>query len=156
MPTPHCSQPVPSGNAWWELQAASRCAYRIGNRRAGAARAGLPGEFGADLIGVGVAQVVEDVQGLLPGSPGVLLVTGRITGVAEVGEDLGFVEAVPEFPEKEETALVAVGGVAMVTELVLDVAEAVRGVCLLDAMQANFLIQSEGLLAERAGPLRRG
>jgi hypothetical protein len=42
------------------------------------------------LIGVGVVQVVEDDQGLLAGSPGLLLVTGRVKGIAEVGEDLGF------------------------------------------------------------------
>src|SRR5262245_30491382 len=111
-------------------------------------------KFGTDLVGVGVAQVVEDDQGLLPGIPGLLLVTGRVTGVAEVGEDLGCVEAVPECPEKTESAPVALGGVAMVPELVLDVAEAVPGVRLLAAMEADFLVQSEGLPAERAGPLR--
>ena len=34
------------------------------------AGAGRAGELGADLAGVGVVQVIQDVQGLLPGIPG--------------------------------------------------------------------------------------
>ena len=117
-------------------------------------RTGLPSKFGTDLVGVGVVQVVEDDQGLLPGSQCCLLVAGRVTGIAEVCEDLGFVEAVPELPEETESALVAACGVVMVPELVLGVAEAVPCVCLLAAMEAEFLVQGKGLLAERAGPLR--
>lgn len=108
----------------------------------------------AHLVSVTVVQVVEDFQGLMPGIPGLLLVIAGVAGVAEVGEDFGFVEAVPEFPEKAESVLVAVGGVAVTAELALDVAEAVPGVCLLAAMEAEFLVQGESLSAERAGPLR--
>jgi hypothetical protein len=39
-------------------------------------------ERGADLDGVGVAEVVEDGQGLLPGVAGGLVLPGGVAGVA--------------------------------------------------------------------------
>ena len=54
------------------------------------------GEFGADGVGVGVVEVGEDGQGLLPGIAGGLRVAGGVVGVAEVGEGGGLVVAVAE------------------------------------------------------------
>jgi hypothetical protein len=51
------------------------------------------GEFGADLLGVGVVEVVEDGQCVLPGGAGRVRVAGGLAGVAEAGEGSGF--AVP-------------------------------------------------------------
>src|SRR5262249_61204831 len=52
---------------------------------------GWGGEFGADLVGVGVVEVVEDGEGLLPGVVGGVVVAGGVVGVAEVGVGVGFV-----------------------------------------------------------------
>ena len=43
-------------------------------------------EFDADGVGVGVVEVVEDGQGVLPGVAGGLGVAGGVVGVAEVDE----------------------------------------------------------------------
>lgn len=40
-------------------------------------------KFGADLEGVGVVEVLQDVEGLLPGVPGGGYVSGGAAGVAE-------------------------------------------------------------------------
>src|SRR5262249_50636735 len=58
------------------------------------------GEFGADLVGVGVLEFVEDGQGLLPGTAGGVGISGIVVGVAEVGEGGGFVVAVAKIPEQ--------------------------------------------------------
>src|ERR1051326_1861318 len=97
-------------------------------------------------------QVIEDAHCLLPGLPCSLYVAGGAAGVTQVGEDLGFVETVTEFPEQTQCALVTVGGVAMVADLVLDVAEAVPDVCLAAAVP-QLMVQGQGLPAERAGLL---
>ena len=55
---------------------------------------GCRGELGANLIGVGVMQVVEDGERLLPGIPGLPWVACSVVGVAEMGEALGFIGAV--------------------------------------------------------------
>jgi hypothetical protein len=47
------------------------------------------GEFGADVVGVGVVEVGEDGQGMLPGVAAGVEVAGGVVGVAEVGEDGG-------------------------------------------------------------------
>ena len=48
-------------------------------------------EFGADGVGVGVVNVGEDGEGVLPGDAGAV-------GVAEVGADEGLVVAVAQVP----------------------------------------------------------
>ena len=55
-------------------------------------------ELGADLVGVGVLQVLEDGERLLPGLPGLRQLAGGVAGVAEVGEGLRFAAAVAGFP----------------------------------------------------------
>src|SRR5258708_1358170 len=55
----------------------------------------LPGdESGADVFGVGVVEVVEDGQCLLPGVAGSVGVVSGVGGVAEMGEGVGFLVAV--------------------------------------------------------------
>ena len=44
-------------------------------------------------------QVLKDGQRLLPGLPGLRQLAGGVAGVAEVGEDVRFMEAVAEFPD---------------------------------------------------------
>ena len=83
------------------------------------------GELGADLAGVGVPQVVEDGQRLLPGLPGLRQLAGGVARVAEVGEGVRFIEADTGFPEKAERALVAGGGFGEVAQVVLGVPQAV-------------------------------
>jgi hypothetical protein len=63
------------------------------------------GEFAADLVGVGVVDVVEDGQGLLPGLAGGVVVAGAVVGVAEVAEDGGFAVAVAEVAVQGEGGL---------------------------------------------------
>jgi hypothetical protein len=69
------------------------------------------GELGADLVGVGVLQVLEDDEGQLPGVPSLCQLAGRLAGVAEVGEGVRFVRAVAGLAVVHaERALVAGGG----------------------------------------------
>ena len=56
-------------------------------------------EPGADLAGVGVLQVLEDGQRLLPGLPGLRQFAGSVAGVAKVGEGVRFEEAVVGLPD---------------------------------------------------------
>ena len=51
---------------------------------------------GTKVVGVGVVEVVENAQGLLPCLPGGLGTAGGVMGVAEVGEHVGLVVAVAE------------------------------------------------------------
>ena len=53
-------------------------------------------EFRADGVGVGVVDVGENGQGLLPGIPGRSVVAGGVVGIAEAGEAVGFVVAVAD------------------------------------------------------------
>ena len=51
------------------------------------------GELGADLAGVGMVQVLEDGERLLPGLPGLGRLAGGVAGVAEAGEGVRFKDA---------------------------------------------------------------
>src|SRR5215470_870242 len=110
------------------------------------------GELGADLAGVGVLDVLEDGQRLLPGLPGLGQLAGDVAGVAEVGEGIRFEVAVAGFPGNAEGALVAGGGFGEVAQMVLGVPHAVPGMSLGPAV-ADFRAQGECLAAERAGLL---
>jgi hypothetical protein len=60
------------------------------------------------LVGVGVVELVEDGQGLLPSAAGGVGMVGGVVGIADTGEDLGFEVAVAELPVQSE-CLLAVG-----------------------------------------------
>jgi hypothetical protein len=60
------------------------------------------GELGADLAGVGMLDVFEDGQRLLPGLPGLGQLAGGVTAVAEVGEGVRFSGAAAGIPEEAE------------------------------------------------------
>jgi hypothetical protein len=77
-----------------------------------------------------MAQVVEDLQSLLPGLHGGLELAVGLPGVTEVAQSNGFVEAVGKFAVQAECPLVAGGGLSEVAEVVLGVAQAVPGSCL--------------------------
>ena len=77
------------------------------------------------MFGVGMVEVVEDGQGLLPGLAGGPGVAAGVVGVAEVGEGVSFVVAVAEVPDQSEGVLVAGDGLGVVPEVVVGVAEAV-------------------------------
>jgi hypothetical protein len=83
--------------------------------------------FGADLAGLGMPDVLEDGQRLLPGLTGLGQVAGGVADIAEIGEDTCFKGAVADFPGDAECPLVAVGGFAEAAEMALCVAKAVPG-----------------------------
>ena len=101
-------------------------------------------EFGADLAGVGVtgprakdkdvAEVVEDVQGVLPGGASGGRVADGVVRVTEVAKNAGFVVAVAELVVQGEGPLVTGGGSPVVAEVVVGVAEAVKRISLAAAV----------------------
>lgn len=101
-------------------------------------------KFGANVVGVGVAEFVEDVEGLLPEAPGCGKVFAGAAGVAEVGEGFGFVIAGAGLSKQVEGVTVAVRGALVAAEVVVGVAEAVPGVCLFGGFP-EFLMQSKSL-----------
>src|SRR3954453_3888765 len=82
-------------------------------------------ELVADEVGVGVGQLVEDVEGLPPGGVGGVGVAGGGGGVAELGEGVGLGVAVAEVAVDVEGVPVARGGVVVVGQAAVNVAEAV-------------------------------
>jgi len=108
------------------------------------------GELGANLPSVGMVQLVEDLQRLLPRLPGLGWLPGNFAGVAEAGEGFCFVEAVACFTEEAERVLVAGGGFSETAHAVLGVAQAVPDTSLKSAV-AGFPAQGECLTAERTG-----
>jgi hypothetical protein len=74
------------------------------------------------LISVGMLNVLEDGQRLLPCLPGLGQLAGGMAGVPKVGEGHCFDPAVAEFPGDSEGALVAGGGFAEVAEMMFGVA----------------------------------
>src|SRR6266566_10174129 len=107
------------------------------------------GEFCADLGGVGVLEIVEDAEGLLPGLPGLQQLADGAADVAEVGEGVGFPPAVADGPEDAQRALIAGGRLAEVAGMVFGVAEAVPDVAL-QVAAAVVGVEGEGLPAKPA------
>jgi hypothetical protein len=65
---------------------------------------GLP-EPGLHLDSVGMAEVVQDGEGVLPGlAAGAVLAVGAVS-VAEVGDRVSFVVPIAEFPPQEDRVL---------------------------------------------------
>src|SRR3954454_15472046 len=60
---------------------------------------------GADILGVGVAELVKDGEGFAPGISGGGGLAGSMVGVAEVGQGVGFVVAVAEITVQSDRAL---------------------------------------------------
>src|SRR5215831_19489885 len=84
------------------------------------------GELGADLVGVGVVEVVQDRERFLPGRAGLVWVPSGVLGVAEMAERLGLAPAVVGHPVTAEGPLIAGGGFGIVAEVVVGVAETVQ------------------------------
>jgi hypothetical protein len=101
-------------------------------------------DFGADLIGFGAVKLIEDGQGLLVGVTGGLRIAGRVPGVAEVREGVGFEVAVTGNPVQVDGLLVADDRLGVVAKVMVGVAEAVPGVGLPVAV-VELLEQAEGL-----------
>ena len=112
------------------------------------------GELGADLIGVGVLQVLEDRHRLLPGLPGLRQFAGQVAGVADSGESAGFAEPVAAFPEQGESTLVAVGGFGAVPQMELGAPEAISDMCL-EPVVADFGAQGKCRPDTGAAPAHR-
>jgi hypothetical protein len=106
----------------------------------------------ADLGCIGVLQVLEYDQGLLPDTSRFQRVPCGVVDFAEMGEHLGFLVTVAEVPEDMQGAMMAVGGIGEVAELVLDVAEAVPGVRLAEPV-GQLEAQRKSLPAEGLGLL---
>lgn len=96
---------------------------------------------GTQRIRVGEAELVDDGQGPGPRGLGGDGVVSGVLGHAEVDESGGFAVAVPAAVEQVDSPLVGVDGLLVLTELVVDVAEAVLDVGL--AVEIADL-QSEG------------
>src|SRR5437762_856444 len=103
----------------------------VRSRVAGEGRGG-EAEAGADVLGAQhlagafvVVAVGEDVQRGGPGGAGMVGPAGGVLGVPEAGEGVGFGVAVAEVAEQGEGVLVAVGGLGVVAEVVVGVADAV-------------------------------
>src|SRR3954454_3455972 len=77
------------------------------------------GEFGADGVGVGVVEIVEDCQGLLVGVAGGGGVAGGAVGVAELREGDRFLVAHAKVAEQGEGLLVAGDGLGVLAEVVV-------------------------------------
>jgi DNA-binding CsgD family transcriptional regulator/tetratricopeptide (TPR) repeat protein len=90
-------------------------------------RVALDAEFGADRVAVGVADLVEDPQGLCPCPAGGGGVARAAVHVAEAVEGVGLVVAVRAFPVQVEGPLIAGDGLLVVAKLLVDVAKAVPG-----------------------------
>src|SRR5690348_13362855 len=67
---------------------------------------GIPVQPGEELGSVGVVEAIEDRRGLAPCPARRLGPPRRVLGVAEMGEGLGFVEAIAELPEQAEGPLI--------------------------------------------------
>lgn len=82
-------------------------------------------EFVPDFSGVGMVQVIKDFQGLLPATTGLRDSSAGLQCVAEAAERVGLVVAVAKFRVKLDGALVAVGGLSVLSEMAVSVAETV-------------------------------
>lgn len=142
-------------HGWRELGRAAESSYAwvVGAPALGAGTSERRGsllvevvEFGADLVGVGVVQLGEDGECVLPGLAGSVALTGGVVGVAQVRQRLGLEIAVAEIPAQRECVLVARDGLPVVAEVVVDVTEAVPGVRLAVTV-TELLLEFEGLLA---------
>lgn len=109
-------------------------------------------EPGANLVGPRVAQVVQDVQGLLPGLAGSKRLTASIVAVAKMDEGLDLIKAVALLSGEGKGLLVADDGLGVRPEVVASVAHAVPGIRLTVPV-AEFLVQRQGLLAAGQGLL---
>src|SRR5579859_1111673 len=81
----------------------------------------MDAELGADLIVVGVVDLLEDPQSLGPGPAGRGEIASAAVGVAEAVERVGLVGPVGILPGEVKGALVAGDGLRVVAELVVDV-----------------------------------
>src|SRR6202034_3278727 len=109
-------------------------------------------ELGADLLRVGMMQVVEDVQGLLPLLPGLPSTAASVICVAKVGDRDGFLVAGADFPVEAECVPVAVGRLVQPPEVMLGVTDAVPRVRHVQAV-AELAKQRQGLPGVLARPL---
>ena len=98
-----------------------------------------------------VAELVEDVQGLPPGSARGFPVAGGMSGVSEVVKYSCLVMAVAEFFGQVERLLIAGGGVLVAAEVMMGIAQAVERVGLAAAI-TEFLLPGKRLLAQGPGP----
>jgi hypothetical protein len=118
--------------------------------------------FLTDLVGLGMAvaadrvrsraELVEDVQGLLPGSARGFPVAGGMTGVSEAVEYGCLQMAVAEFVVEVKSLLIEGGGVLVAADVMMGVAEAVERVGQAAAI-SQFLLQGKRLLAQGQGPV---
>src|SRR5215472_15966356 len=104
-----------------------------------------PAQFGADLLGIGMVQAVQDDQGLLPRVPGSGLIAERFLRVADVGQRSRFVLAVAELAADGQCrAVVPQRGVAGSRSLGR-VSEGFPGIALTVAV-AELPVQAQGTL----------
>src|SRR5271155_3401109 len=93
-----------------------------------------------------MVQIVEYIQGLLPGVASLLRTTGSVECVAEVEESVSFLVAVAEFAEQVHRLLIAGDGLDMLAEMPVDVTNAVQGTGFA-MLIAALTLKLEGLMA---------
>lgn len=84
-------------------------------------------EPGADLISVGVVQIVKDGQGLPQVLTGRRQVPAGVVHFAKVGQRDGLSVPVTEFASQPQAVLIAGDGFGVVAEVLVGVGEAVAG-----------------------------
>jgi hypothetical protein len=97
-------------------------------------------------VGVGVVQVGEDGQCLMPVVPGGLAVARGLPGVAEMDQGVGLVVAIVQLTEEDERLLEAGARLGLVADAVIGEAETVQRLRLPDDV-TELAEQGEGLLA---------
>src|SRR5262249_20618177 len=102
-----------------------------------------PGELGADPGGLGVVEVVQDGERILPCNAGLIRVPGGDLGVADVAEGLGLAPAIPDLLVQAEGTPIAGNRLGLVGEMVVGVAQAVPGRSL-RLWVVEALVQVEG------------
>src|SRR5258708_3432559 len=81
----------------------------------------------AKLRGVGMTELVEDVEGLLDGAAGGERITRGVVRVGEVDQPERLVVAVPDLADEMQRVAVAVDGQRVLSETVPDPTERVPG-----------------------------
>src|SRR5262249_26794172 len=99
---------------------------------------------GAQLLGVRMAQIFEESQGLLPGTAGGGTVAGRLMRVAEVNQRLGPVVAIAQVPVDVDGLLIPGDGFGVIAQPGLRVSEGVQRGGLIDLVP-QLAVNGDGL-----------
>lgn len=109
-------------------------------------------EPGANLIRVGVVQVVKDGQGLLPTLTGGRKAAAGVLRVADVDQDKGLIVPVTDLARQSQGVLIAGDGGGIAAEVMVSVGKAVPGHGRTEIV-TQLTVQTESLTAPDEGLL---